>query len=232
MLHINSRQTVRPHAIVLDAQMKPVPAGKMARQFVAPGEALGETQMASRLYRVLDGGLAVYRQLADGRRQVIDIAGPGRVVAHQPERGRDLAIKALTYTEVEVLDPLAHPDMAGEAAHHALDRLARHATLLGRMNAMEKVANGLLDLAGQFPRKLASGRPTLTLYLTRADLADWLGLTIETVSRTLNQFKRAGVIDFTHAEIVTLTRPERLKEIAAGGTSELATPKKIRGLSE
>jgi CRP/FNR family transcriptional regulator len=216
MLHVNTRRAALPDAVLLDAPIKQLVSGTPLRQFLAPGEALGETQTASRLYRILDGGLAVYQQLADGRRQVIDIAGPGRIVAHQPERGRDLAIKALTYTEVEVLDPQDHPDIAGEAAHDALDRLARHATLLGRMNATEKVANGLLDLAGQFPRKLTSGRPTLTLYLTRSDLADWLGLTIETVSRTLNQLKRAGIIDFTHAEIVTLTRPERLKEIAAG----------------
>jgi CRP/FNR family transcriptional regulator, anaerobic regulatory protein len=216
MLHVNTRQTVLPHPVLIQTGLKPVGADKPFLQFIAPGEDLGETETASRLYRVVDGCLAVYHLLADGRRQITDILGPGRTVAHQPERESGRSIKALTFTEVEVLDPAANPFLASETALDALSRLARHATLLGRMNAAEKVANALLDLAGQFPRKLRHGRPVLTLYLTRSDLADWLGLTVETVSRTLNQFKRDGVIDYTHAEVVTLSRPERLKQIASG----------------
>ncbi len=123
-----------------------------------------------------------------------------------------------------MLDAAVNPALAAEAAQEALVRLARHAMLLGRMNAAEKVANGLLDLAAQFPRKLRQGPPVLTLYLTRNDLADWLGLTVETVSRTLNQFKRTGMIDYAHAEIVTLTRPEQLKALASGRPTLIRTP--------
>lgn len=216
MLHVNAQQAILPHPLLVHPGLKPVKADKPFLNFIAPGEDLGASETSPRLYRVIDGCLAVYHLLADGRRQITDIIGPGRTLSQQPEDGGNRSIKALTYTEVEVLDPAANPVLAAETALEALMRLTRHATLLGRMNAAEKVANGLLDLAEQFPRKLRQGRPVLTLYLTRSDLADWLGLTIETVSRTLNQFKREGVIDYAHAEIVTLMRPERLKDIASG----------------
>lgn len=226
MLHVNARQAVLPHPVLLHAGLKPVAVDKPFLNFIAPGEDLAASATGARLYRVIDGCLAVYHLLADGRRQITDIIGPGRTISQQPEDGGNRSIKALTYTEVEVLDPAANPVLAAETALEALMRLTRHATLLGRMNAAEKVANGLLDLAEQFPRKLRQGRPVLTLYLTRGDLADWLGLTVETVSRTLNQFKRDGLIDYSHAEIVTLMRPERLKEIASGNNQTTAARSK------
>ncbi|MCD2177442.1 Crp/Fnr family transcriptional regulator [Rhizobium sp. C1] len=225
MLHVNARQAGLLHPVDMDAAhatpgTAPRHPDKPFLYFIAPGDDLGEELCASgtnqRLYRVMDGCLAVYHLLPDGRRQIIDIAGPGRAIAGLPGGPDGHAIKALTFTEIEVLDAAVNPALAAEAAQEALVRLARHAMLLGRMNAAEKVANGLLDLAAQFPRKLRQGHPVLTLYLTRNDLADWLGLTVETVSRTLNQFKRTGMIDYAHAEIVTLTRPEQLKALASG----------------
>ena len=219
MLHVNARQAILPHPLPVPIGLKPVEADKSFLNLIAPGEDLGVSETSPRLYRVVDGCLAVYHLLADGRRQITDIIGPGRAILHQPGHDGNRSIKALTYTEIELLDPAANPVLTAETALEALMRLTRHATLLGRMNASEKVANGLLDLAEQFPRKMRQGRPVLTLYLTRGDLADWLGLTVETVSRTLNQFKRDGLIDYSHAEIVTLSRPERLKQIASGNTS-------------
>lgn len=216
MLHVNARQAILPHSVLVHSGLKPVTSDKPFVNLITPGEDLGVSEASPKLYRVVDGCLAVYHLLADGRRQITDIIGPGRAISHQPGQEDNRSIKALTYTEVEVLDPAANPVLSAEIALEALMRLTRHATLLGRMNAAEKVTNGLLDLAEQFPRKLRQGRPVLTLYLTRSDLADWLGLTVETVSRTLNQFKREGVIDYSHAEIVTLSRPERLKQIASG----------------
>ncbi|HWU61773.1 MAG TPA: Crp/Fnr family transcriptional regulator [Ensifer sp.] len=222
MLHLNTRQDALPHPIVFHPGLRAVITEKPLLQFVAPGEDLAASAAGTRLYRVVDGCLAVYHLLADGRRQITDIVGPGRTISQQPEDGANRSIKALTYTEVEVLDATTSPILAAETALEALMRLTRHATLLGRMNASEKVANGLLDLAEQFPRNTRQGRPVLTLYLTRGDLADWLGLTVETVSRTLNQFKREGVIDYSHAEIVTLMRPAQLRAIASGNTSTVS----------
>ena len=60
---------------------------------------------------------------------------------------------------------------------------------------------------------------TFTLYLTRADLADWLGLTLETVSRCLNAFKRDSVIAFDHPEVVTVKDMGLLAALAGGMTA-------------
>ncbi len=108
-----------------------------------------------------------------------------------------------------------------------LTRSLAHATLLGRKTATERVASALIDLAAQFrrrPRNATTRRVTFTLYLTRADLADWLGLTLETVSRCLNAFKRDNVIAFDHPEVVTVKDMTALKALSDG----LATPEARR----
>ena len=219
MLNAELQPSALPHPTLAATGRKPPQAARPQQLYLTPGQTIGvEAEPAALLYRVTQGCIALYHMLDDGRRQIIDILGPERCF-----RAADPAMtaRALTYTKVDVIDPAAAPQLSADSAIKALARIHRHAMLLGRMTAAEKVASALLDLAGQFPRKSRGGRPgkpSLTLYLTRADLADWLGLTIETVSRTLNQFKRDGLIDFTHAEVVTISRPDALGTLASGGT--------------
>ena len=82
---------------------------------------------------------------------------------------------------------------------------------------MEKVATALLDLADQFARSTGSQiRPSFTLYLMRSELADWLGLTLETVSRCLSEFKRKGLIAFERTDRMTICEKSVLRAIADG----------------
>lgn len=174
---------------------------------------------AEPIHRIRSGCVAFYQLLSDGRRQITDILGPGRCFSIVSPRKDGVFVKTLTYTNIETLDATANPALAQEANLSALARLTRHATLLGRMTAAERIATALFDLAAQFPRKMRSdsnANPTLMLYLSRADLADWLGLTVETVSRIFNQLKRAGLIAFSHTEIVTICNPSQLAAIAGG----------------
>ncbi len=60
---------------------------------------------------------------------------------------------------------------------------------------------------------------TFHLYPTRGDLADWLGLTLETVSRCLTRLKKAGLIDIRHGDLVTVLDPQQLSGVAAGDRS-------------
>jgi CRP/FNR family transcriptional regulator len=125
---------------------------------------------------------------------------------------------SMTYSHLE---PVKGHEMVSEATRtlqNMLSRLLAHATLLGRKTAPEKVATALLDLASRFPRKsnCARNEEVFNLFLTRADLADWLGLTLETVSRCINAFKRERLVAFDQPEIVTLLEREILSDIAAG----------------
>ncbi|WP_246745815.1 helix-turn-helix domain-containing protein [Ciceribacter sp. L1K22] len=172
-------------------------------------------------YRILDGCVALYQLLADGRKQILDILGPGRLLGAGVTDHFQCGAETLAFTHIEELGT----DESGAAidAHRQLQlllvRSLSHATLLGRKTAPEKVASALVDLSQQFARRpKGSGRRavTFTLHLTRADLADWLGLTLETVSRQLNGLKRSRVIDFRTPELITIKDPDRLAAIANG----------------
>lgn len=177
-------------------------------------------------YRLVDGCVAISQVLRDGRRQIVDVLGPGRLFGLSQGDSNPCSAETLTYTHLEQLDEDLDHNEAERALHLMLRRAQAHATLLGRKTALEKVASAVLDLACQFARPSKSPkrkRLTFTLYLTRADLADWLGLTVETVSRCLNQLKRSGLIDFRHPEIVTIVDRGALMEIADASANPCRT---------
>lgn len=171
-------------------------------------------------FRIQQGCIALHQSLGDGRRQILDILGPGRLLGPDLMSALACSAEPMTTTSIEILPsgPANDADLL-LALRLMLKRAQAHATLLGRKTAAEKVASALIDLAAQFAGSRQTGhrRPlTFRLYLTRADLADWLGLTLETVSRTLNAFKRGRVIDFQHADIITITDSATLATLAAG----------------
>lgn len=173
------------------------------------------------LYRVGDGCIVLSQLLDDGRRQITDVLGPGRLFGFTID-GRNIATaETLSVARIDVLGDAelyaANPTVGCEL-RTTLHRLQAHATLLGRKTASEKVASALVELSHLFDRSGRRDAPaglSFHLHLTRADLADWLGLTVETVSRCLNRFKREGLIDFSHPKSVRILDPERL-EAAAG----------------
>src|SRR6185369_4746419 len=85
-----------------------------------------------------------------------------------------------------------------------------HSFLLGRRGAAEKVASFLLDWA-----RHSADKRLLHLAMTRQDIADYLGLTIETVSRSLTQFERDGVIALPSARQVKILDTDALEDLAA-----------------
>ncbi len=175
-------------------------------------------------YRVIEGCIAISQALPDGRRQIIDMVGPGRLLGLGLGEHNRCTAETLSYVTLEPVGK-AEPADLQDALHEMVLRGQALATLLGRKSAAERVAYAILDLAGQFARPGRSGKRgavCFTLHPTRADLADWLGLTVETVSRCFTRLKRAGLIDFRHPEIVTLLKPETMAAIAAG-TATLAS---------
>ena len=99
-----------------------------------------------------------------------------------------------------------------------LDRTRRWMLLLGRMNAEQKLANFLLEMADRVANDhvdlLTLEKATWQLPLTRQQIADILGLTIETVSRQFSRMKSEGLIGLPAPRMVTLLDRVRLKELA------------------
>ncbi|MHA7971169.1 Crp/Fnr family transcriptional regulator [Rhizobium sp. CAU 1783] len=169
-------------------------------------------------YRVIEGCVALSQSLPDGRRQIIDMIGPGRMLGIGGDNHSRCSAETLSYVSLETIDSIAHADLERDLKEMLL-RAQAHAILLGRKTANERVASAILDLADQFLRPSRGQKRNaicFNLYPTRGDLADWLGLTIETVSRCFTRIKKAGLIHFTHPEIVTLLQPETLAAIASG----------------
>ncbi|MDH6264653.1 CRP/FNR family transcriptional regulator [Rhizobium sp. SG_E_25_P2] len=184
-------------------------------QFLEPRQAVSADPLAE-MMTVESGCLALSHYLPDGRRQISDIVGPGRIFSI----GADCRAESLTYSSVAPAD--VSQDAYSSQGRMLLARMQAHALLLGRKTAAERVATAVLDLARQFaPAERASRqtRPTFILYPTRADLADWLGLTIETISRTLNSFKRMGLIGFDRPERITILNQIALERTAGGHTA-------------
>lgn len=172
--------------------------------------------------RIVEGCICLFHQLADGRRQILDVLGAGRLFGNGLADTSRYSAAALTFTRLETVNTDTEREGIEDALRVMLHRSQAHAVLLGRKTAAEKVATALLDLAQQFARRPSDGAKatqTFTLYLTRADLADWLGLTLETVSRCLNAFKRNGLIAFKHPEVITIVNGDALRALASGQTS-------------
>jgi len=166
----------------------------------AKGEALyAEGDEAEYFYKVVSGTVRICKMLHDGRRQIEafqfagDIFGLERGAEHRftAEAVDRLVVLAFRARNLESL-LRDNPDLGGQlmgSVLASLDHARDHMVLLGRKSAREKVASFLLDLADRL-----SSDGHIELPMQRADIADHLGLTIETVSRTLTQLARDSLI--------------------------------------
>ncbi len=171
-------------------------------------------------YRVVSGVVRVCKFLSDGRRQIEAFHVAGAVFGFELGEERALSAEAvsdctlISYRRRNV-EMLAAKDeaVARQLFRHAMQNLAQaqdHCLLLGRRGAAEKVASFLLHWAGH-----AADGGVVHLAMTRQDIADYLGLTIETVSRSLSQLERGGVIALPSARQVRLLDTDALEDLAA-----------------
>ena len=216
-VRISSDRTARPHTLhdigMTSGSTAIVSLGEFTYRQGA--EICGEEEPAEYVYQVKEGAVRSYKLLSDGRRQIAafhlvgDIFG---LVNGDSHRFTAEAVVGTTLRLVkrQILDAAAISDadvtrnllvMTANKLEHA----ENHMLLLGRKNSLERVAAFLMEMDG---RLAAAG--VMTLPMTRRDIADYLGLTVETVSRALSQMRRAGVLDFlskTQRDIAILDRP-------------------------
>jgi CRP/FNR family nitrogen fixation transcriptional regulator len=177
-----------PEVSTLLAEAQPCATSRYGRDEViyAHGDAVGP------LYLVEFGTVRIVRLTADGRRQVIAFHFAGEVFGFEAGREHQCYAESVDAAGVRVLRPQVRGGFDAHSLGLALIGMARaqdHALLLGRMNANEKLACFLLDLA----ERQDSDR-FVDLSMSRSDIADYLGITFETVSRVLRVFKDRRIV--------------------------------------
>ncbi len=185
-----------------------------------------EGDPASHVYRVEVGHICIYRMMPDGRRQVVDFAYPGDMIGLGAIVDHSDSAQAMERTVVRTmpvatLRELAQSDTRlGLKLYEALSRELMAARELlftvSQRTAAERVAAFLLALCRRSERR-GEAANEIVLPMTRMDIADFLGLTIETVSRTLTKLRHEGVIDLEQCILVTILKPEALAQLAQGG---------------
>jgi CRP/FNR family transcriptional regulator, nitrogen fixation regulation protein len=195
-------------------------AGLVATEFSyqKDEEIYGEDEPAEYVYQVISGAVRTYKLLSDGRRQIGAFHLPGDVFGLESGAAHRLAAEAIVDTTVRLVKRLSLEQAAGTDVkvaqklwtmtasdlRHAEDRML----LLGRKNALERVANFLLEM----DRRLTVAG-MMALPMCRRDIGDYLGLTLETISRALSQLHGEGVLGFSGARQIVLRNRQRLRNM-------------------
>ncbi|MBZ8132082.1 Crp/Fnr family transcriptional regulator [Afifella sp. IM 167] len=193
----------------LDAQQLAELNRRSHKQVVEPGKTLMDAEEPTSAYsNILAGVVKLSKMLPDGRQQIVGLQFAPDFVGRPFSQESALKAEAVTSTVLctfprNVLERMI-ADSAGLEHNLYLQALAelddaRDLLLtLGRKTARERVATFLLMIARHTPKAEGTGEPQgstdFELPLTRAEIADFLGLTIETVSRQLTKLKGSGVI--------------------------------------
>ncbi|MCD7060758.1 helix-turn-helix domain-containing protein [Pelagibacterium xiamenense] len=176
---------------------------------------------ADHLYEVVEGVVRVYKVFYDGRRQIISFAFPGDIIGLGQTDTYSFDCDALTFARVRAIpkaDLLRTVRERPELGAQMLEMASREITAaqslsitLCRKSAIERVASFLCGLAER-RRHTAAGQ-TLSVPMTRADIADYLGLTIETVSRNITKLKSLQVISLPEPGAIVIHDMKQLKRI-------------------
>jgi CRP/FNR family transcriptional regulator len=181
-----------------------------------------EGDPADRVFQVVTGVLMLYKLLADGRRQVVELLGPGDMFGYSLEDSYDCSAETLVNCSVLAFDRSAFE--RSPALLRTLNRcmqaqmgaLREHAMLLGRKSALERVASFLLRCVSTRGAHACVGPrqngecADVHLTMTRQEIADYLGLTIETVSRAFSELRRRGILVTDKPEEVRITDVRRV----------------------
>jgi len=191
-----------------------------------PGEALfAEGDEATYYYKVVSGAIRSYSLMPDGRRQIADFFVAGDFFGLTDHAVQSFAAEAITganlirYRRHNVDEQaVSQPALARYLLDIACANLAaaRHQmVLLGRKTAEERIASFLLTLFDRIGR-VEEEEDILDLPMSRTDIADHLGLSTETVSRTFTGLARRGLLSLPNAQTVVISDREALQDVGAG----------------
>jgi CRP-like cAMP-binding protein len=188
-----------------------------AMPFMRNVEIYGENEPADYLYKVISGTVRTYKVLSDGRRQIGAFYLPGDIFGFETGAEHSFSAEAISNAKVMVIrrstvsalaarDPAAAQQLLG-ATMRELARAQNHIMLLIK-TAQERVAGFLLEMADR-----AVGHNEIDLPMSRQDIADYLGLTIETVSRTLTLLENSAAIALPTSRRIVLRNRAALRQL-------------------
>jgi CRP/FNR family transcriptional regulator len=193
---------------------------------VQPGSHfIREGEPASHFFNLTRGTAKLYKLLPDGRRQITGFATVGHFLG--------LAVSDTYAFSAEAIEPVrfcrfsraklrallldfpAMEERLLEVASNELVAAQEQMLLLGRKTARERLASFLI-MQSRPATPCGQPRSRLPLPMTRGDIADYLGLTIETVSRTLTHLRKEGLIDIPGTGVLTIQNRRALENLAGG----------------
>ena len=180
--------------------------------YPAGAEIYGQGEVARDLYRVEFGTVRLYRLLSDGRRQIMAFYLSGEVFGFEADGTHHFFAEAISATGVVVLRLSSDGELPCSIlplAFRGIVRAQEHLLVLGRQNAEERVAAFLVDMAER-----QGGFDRFDLPMPRMDIADYLGLTIETVSRVFTRLKQKGIIRLPGLRSVEILRWQALRDMS------------------
>lgn len=189
------------------AQTRPTAITLFAENAIiyAQGEAAGP------LYLVEFGAVRICRLTSDGRRQISAFHFAGEVFGFEAGSEHHFYAESIDGCGIRALRGAGGDKLADSILPLALQGLTRaqeHLLVLGRQNAIERMAAFILDVAER-----QDADRIVSLPMQRADIADYLGLTFETVSRILRKLKDSGIIRLPTVKQIEILKPEALEEL-------------------
>jgi len=211
-----------PAPVTLADQLERIDAHGAKLQFTRNEPIFNQDDPADQVFRIISGTVRLCRYMPDGRRYIVDFLLPGDVMGFV--ESPDLPVSAEAVTDVTLMafpracfDQLAeqNPEVRAQLLRHLSCNLLtaqQHLFVLGCQKARERVASFLLRLAD---RVGASCGDRLDLPMSRQDIADHLGLTIETISRTITGLRSTGAVLVPNTHQIVLRDKAALRALAA-----------------
>ena len=187
--------------------------------FARDAEIYGESEPADYLYKVVSGAVRTYKVLNDGRRQISSFYLPGEIFGLEVGGEHTFSAEAVADSKILVIRRGAVVALAGRDKEIARQLWRMTATELQRAHdhimlliktAQERVAGFLLEMAAR-----SSDANEVDLPMSRQDIADYLGLTIETVSRMVTQLEKSGTIALATSRRIVLRKRGALSRMNA-----------------
>jgi CRP/FNR family transcriptional regulator, nitrogen fixation regulation protein len=220
---LTAQNKIVPHVTVhpVDARPSTLASVGTIAHFERNNTIFSEGDDAEYSYRIVSGAVRLSKMMSDGRRQIAEFALPGDFIginwlethAMSAEALNDVTVVAYSRGRLERLGD-EHREVRAELfanLRHDLWAAQNHLVILGRQSALERVAGFLVHL---MDRNKSESRSTIDVPMTRQDIADYLGLTIETVCRMLTKLKTSGIIAIPDRHTITVRNAAALRRAA------------------